>query len=419
MIDVCPNLTDVAVDPAAWAAQREAEGWPAVSASDHLWDPGRAYPHWAVTLTQLAMATTRPIITSSFANNLLRSPVEFAQAALALQRASSGRFEAGLGAGWSRDEIEGVGERYPPPGERAGRYREAMEIVRELLTAQACTFSGEHYRVDVPGLGPEVSPPPLVASVGGPRTIREIVPLVDRVELKPASLATRGGALDFSVLAGIDRDHLARLVEAVRAVRTDIPIGVFVMAGCGDHLRIDALRTSLGDGLMGSFVGEAEAVAERLAGLADLGVDRVQLTPFTPGTIEALAPHLAGSSGAAAPAPSPPGAAEVIRRFWEIQDEGDYSQLSVLFADDAVLEDPVFGTFTGAAAITGFMERMNTDMAKAGASFRLVELSGGGETAWAQWEATTSRGARSGVGVYRVADGRLTYYRDYMNEPAS
>jgi ketosteroid isomerase-like protein len=41
-------------------------------------------------------------------------------------------------------------------------------------------------------------------------------------------------------------------------------------------------------------------------------------------------------------------AAETLRRFWEIQDGGDYSRLSELFSDDAVLVDPIFGTFHGA-----------------------------------------------------------------------
>jgi steroid Delta-isomerase len=106
---------------------------------------------------------------------------------------------------------------------------------------------------------------------------------------------------------------------------------------------------------------------------------------------------------------------DTITRFWEIQDGGDYSKLSELFADDAVLDDPVFGTFTGGPAIAAFMEKMNVEMRARGASFRLVELAGDHEVAWAQWEATTSAGPRSGVGVYRVRDGKLTYYRDYMN----
>ena len=106
---------------------------------------------------------------------------------------------------------------------------------------------------------------------------------------------------------------------------------------------------------------------------------------------------------------------DTIKRFWEIQDEGDSAALVPLFADDAEVVDPVYGTFVGGEAIAGFFTMMNTEMAKAGASFRLVELAGDDTTAWAQWEATTNRGARQGVGVYRVRDGQLTYYKDYMN----
>ncbi|MEM9131235.1 MAG: nuclear transport factor 2 family protein [Actinomycetota bacterium] len=108
---------------------------------------------------------------------------------------------------------------------------------------------------------------------------------------------------------------------------------------------------------------------------------------------------------------------DTVERFWRIQDDGDYAALAPLFADDAELVDPIYGTFVGGEAIAGFMQMMNTEMAKVGASFRLVELAGDDETAWAQWEATTDNGTRTGVGVYRVRDGRLTYYRDYMNAP--
>lgn len=104
-----------------------------------------------------------------------------------------------------------------------------------------------------------------------------------------------------------------------------------------------------------------------------------------------------------------------IERFWAIQDDGDYTKLAELFADDAVLVDPVWGTFTGAEAISGFMSKMTAEMATRGISFRLVELAGDDETAWAQWELVSDAGTRHGVGVYRVSDGRLTYYRDYLN----
>ncbi len=109
-------------------------------------------------------------------------------------------------------------------------------------------------------------------------------------------------------------------------------------------------------------------------------------------------------------------AEDTIRRFWEVQDDGVYSVLAPMFADDAVIVDPVYGRFSGREAIDGFFAKMDEVVPAAGVSFRLVELAGDDETAWAQWEAVDAQGVREGVGVYRVRDGRLTYYRDYMNE---
>lgn len=108
---------------------------------------------------------------------------------------------------------------------------------------------------------------------------------------------------------------------------------------------------------------------------------------------------------------------ETIEAFWAAQDDGDYTATVELFADDAVLVDPIYGTYQGKSAIGAFMAKMNEAMGAIDASFRLVELAGDDETAWAQWQVTTKNGDRNGVGIYRVRDGRITYYRDYMNEP--
>ncbi len=110
---------------------------------------------------------------------------------------------------------------------------------------------------------------------------------------------------------------------------------------------------------------------------------------------------------------------DVLARFWAIQDARDYTALVDLFADDAVLEDPVYGTFHGRAAINGFMTRMNAEMTRRGVTFDLLELVGDHATAWAQWVARTPAGDRRGCGVYKVRAGRITYYRDFMDPPAT
>jgi ketosteroid isomerase-like protein len=106
-------------------------------------------------------------------------------------------------------------------------------------------------------------------------------------------------------------------------------------------------------------------------------------------------------------------AAEVLTRFWDIQDAGDYQRLAELFAPDAELVDPMFGTFRG-AEIPAFFERMNHEIAQMGVRFRLVELAGSGDVAWVRWEAISSTGTRSGVGLYRTRDGLITFYQDVI-----
>ena len=289
------NLLNDDIDPSAWARKREDEGWDVLGCADHLFSPRRAYPHVWVTLATFAAVTSRPRLMSSFANNLLRTPAEFAQAALQMQAVSGGRFEAGLGAGWDETEITGAGLEYPPAGVRAGRYAEAVHIVRQLLDTGSCRFAGEFYDIDIPVLGPRAEPPPpLVASLGGPRTIREISPLVDRVELKLVSAATKGGVLDVAALASIPRQHVDELVAGVRRANPTVPLGAMVLCSIGADERTRAIEDLLGDSFMGGFFGPPEKVATALADLAESGVTRIQLSPFSDESLDLLAPHLFG-----------------------------------------------------------------------------------------------------------------------------
>ena len=289
------NMMEVDVDPGDWARDREREGWDALSVADHLFTSHRPYPHVWVTATAMAMATTHCTISTAFANNLLRTPVEVAQAALQLHAVSRGRFELGLGAGWADAEVTGSGLRYPPPGERAAMFAEAAQIVRSLLHTGTCEFHGEHYDIEVPVLGPlSDTPPLLVGSVGGPRTIREVTPHLDRVELKAQSAATRGGSLDLAIMSTVTDDHLRDLIDRVRTVRPDVELSMFTLFSVGDDpvtTRVGAAMRE-GGGLFRRFFGTPEHVAEGLVWLESLGIASASLSPMTPHALEQLAPHV-------------------------------------------------------------------------------------------------------------------------------
>jgi len=286
------NLTGVAADPAAWARRRESEGWHVLSAPDHFYTR-RPYPHVWVSATALAMATSRATISTAFVNNLLRSPVEVAQAALMLQLVSGGRFELGLGAGWARAEILDAGLDYPERGDRAGAFIEATQIVRSLLHTGSCRFEGRYYRIEVENLGPvSKRPPPLVCSVGGPRTIREVTPHADRVEIVAASPAIRAGAVDLGAMAGIGDSYLLELIDRVRAVDPEIGLGMFVYCMVGDDTETRELAAHLEGSLHGRFCGPAGKVAEGLAWLEEIGITRAQITPFHDTGLDRLAPQI-------------------------------------------------------------------------------------------------------------------------------
>ncbi len=287
------NLMDADADVAEWARRREAQGWQVLSVADHFYSANRAFPHVWVTAAAIAAATTHATVTTAFVNNLLRSPVEVAQAALMMQSVSHGRFELGLGAGWLREEIVAAGLNYPAAVDRAGAFIESMSIVRTLLHTGAAQVDGRYYQVDLRGLGPlSDTPPRLVGSVGGPRTVREVTPLLDRVEIKASSASTRGGALDVAALAAVPDTHLAEMVARVRAVRPDIEIGMFVLCNVGTDVRTQQLRDALEGSLYGRFFGTVEHVAEGLAWLADQGISRAQISPFDNTTFDTLAPLL-------------------------------------------------------------------------------------------------------------------------------
>ncbi len=287
------NLMDVSVDPGEWGRQREDEGWHVLSVADHFYTDHRPFPHVWVAVTAIASATSRVKVTTSFVNNLLRSPIEVAQAALLLHKVSSGRFELGVGAGWAEGEVTDAGMEYPVPRDRAGMYIEAIQIVRSLLTEGTCSFNGNYYQVDTKNLGPLGDHPPLlIGSVGGPRTVREVTPFLDRVEIKASSASTRGGRLDMEILADVTDSHLLSMIKKVRNIRPDIELGMFVLCNAGTDQFTKGIEAKMGDGLYSRFFGSPEKVADGLEWLAEQGISRAQLSPFDDTSLDRLAPHL-------------------------------------------------------------------------------------------------------------------------------
>jgi len=295
-MDLFANFVRGDISAGPWAREREAEGWTGVSCADHVWleadDPRRGNPHVFTTLATMAAATDRVLVAPAVANNLLRSPVEFVHAMLTLQSDSGGRAEAALGAGWFKKEVNGIGWSYPDTSSRAGRFREAMQISRQLLDEGECEFDGRHYQISVPKLSPRPSTrPPLVAAVGGAWTIRNVAPIADKVELTPGSAQTESG-MDWDRLSSLTEVDVKERIAYVREFCGDIPLSIAVFVAVGDHPLVDSLERRLGESFHSRFVGSAPAVADSILQLRELGFSRVTVTEAVNDTIHHLAESL-------------------------------------------------------------------------------------------------------------------------------
>jgi probable F420-dependent oxidoreductase len=108
------------------------------------------FGHQLAPLTALATvaAVTRTLRIGSlvFANDY-RHPVVLAKEVATLDVLSEGRFELGLGAGFSRAEYEQAGIAFDPPHVRAERLEEALHVVKGLFSDAPFTLAGQHYSV--------------------------------------------------------------------------------------------------------------------------------------------------------------------------------------------------------------------------------------------------------------------------------
>ncbi len=125
-------------------------------------------------LATVAAATDRLRVGSLVMCNDYRHPVLLAKEVATLDLLSGGRFELGLGAGFSRPEYEQAGLPYDPPGVRVDRFAEALQVFKGLFGAEPFTFSGRFYTVtDFDAFPKPVQRPhpPILVGAGGRRML--------------------------------------------------------------------------------------------------------------------------------------------------------------------------------------------------------------------------------------------------------
>ncbi|MEA2530167.1 MAG: hypothetical protein QOF33_2216 [Thermomicrobiales bacterium] len=182
---------------AAWndlARKAEALGYATFVMADHYLNPFTP----VAGLVAAADATSTIRIGCQVFDNDFRHPALLAKEAAMLDVMTDGRFEFGLGAGWSKLEYDQVGIPFDPPAVRVARMEEGLQIIKTLWCGGPVTHQGTYYTLK----GFECTPrpvqrphPPVLLGGGGKRVLQFAAREADIVGIVPK--ARPGGGLDW------------------------------------------------------------------------------------------------------------------------------------------------------------------------------------------------------------------------------
>lgn len=174
------------------ARRAEGAGFATFLLRDHFIE--EPWGHQLAPLTALATAAaataTLRVGSLVFCNDY-RHPVLLAKEVATLDLVSGGRFELGLGAGFSRPEYEAAGLPYDPPGVRVGRLAEALQVVKGVFGAAPFTFAGRFYTVTKLEAFPkpvQQPHPPILVGAGGRRMLATAAREADIIGIQTATV---------------------------------------------------------------------------------------------------------------------------------------------------------------------------------------------------------------------------------------
>lgn len=278
----------------------ERLGFASLWSNDHFYpafgsDEGPVFEGW-MTLAGWAMLTDRIALGCLVSAASYRNPALLVKMATALDHASHGRITLGLGAGWHERDHRAFGYALLKPSERASRLEDACSIVRSLLSGQATTFLGAHYRAERAHNEPRPYGGRRMRLLIGGSGERFTLPLVARYadiwngEGDPTTVARKLKIL---------REHCARLGRDP----AEIEVTVNLPAPCIRRSRDDALMAlatlferhgldpaaARASAEASPAVGPSDQVIERLRLYAEIGVQEIVFDTPHPLDVETLA----------------------------------------------------------------------------------------------------------------------------------
>ena len=265
---------------AATARFADAGEWHGLWVADHYMPntdsvarhDGPMHEVWAL-LPAIAAITSRIRLGPLVAPTSVHHPALLANRAASIDLISGGRFVLGLGAGWQINEHDAYGIPLGTPGERVGRFEEAIQIVRSLLDHERTDFAGRFFTITDAPMNPKPAQAklPILVGSGGPRMMRIVARHADEWNTwgDPAMVADRVGEIE-RACTEVGRDPLT-LRRSAQAL--------FFL--CDDEASAAALRDKVP--AERSVVGTAGELVDIIGAYQTLGIDELIVPDFTLG----------------------------------------------------------------------------------------------------------------------------------------
>ena len=287
------------------ARAAEALGYDGIWANDHLVTPrflrdsGDGAPRFyepLVVLSQIAGATERIRLGTAVVALPLRDPLALAKQVATLDVLSGGRLTLGVGAGAYPEEFAAVHPERSGADRRA-TFTENLAVLRQLLDEGGGSYDGRWVRFDDVELSPAPTQRPFPIYIGG------------HTELAIERAARWGqGWMPGWRPIGELREWIARLCERVAEVgrapdsvevapelsatiagRDVAAVRGYEASGFARHRRSrDPAKRDPALVTASNLVGSPETIRERVAALADVGVDHCAAIAFPAETIDEL-----------------------------------------------------------------------------------------------------------------------------------
>jgi len=277
-----------------FALLAERLGFGSVWISDHFFLSLARYggdpePHGSLepltTLAALATDTERVRLGTLVLSAPFRPPSILAKMATAIDLASSGRLDLGIGSGWYEDEFRAFGYPFGSTGDRFEILEETLEVLRLLFAEGPADHVGKRFRLQGAYNHPrpvQASGPPLwLGAKGGPRSLRLAARLADGW-----NTVWRWTVQDYTERATLATRMCEREGRDPRTLRRSVGLYTLVGEDASDlEARYRALQKwAPGGGLdgepfrefaHGALVGTPEQVLDTVARFSEQGVEEI------------------------------------------------------------------------------------------------------------------------------------------------